>query len=234
MDRLPEWRAVEPAAADQQVSRPIPAAESEATRWRLVALVASAVAVLAGGALAASMAGPSAGVALPPVGETPPALVEPSQAPFAELEIVVDVAGAVERPGLYRLAAGSRLGEAIAIAGGYSVAVDLDLAARRLNLAERLADGAKVHVPRRGEEPAPTAAPSSPTTPTGGTGGLIDVNSADQRQLETLPGIGPVTAGKIIAAREEAPFGSVDELLARKVVGASTFEKIRELISVSP
>lgn len=233
MDRLPDWRAVEPASANQ-TSAAGPAADTETRRWRLVALAACALAVLAAGALVASMAAPSAGVALAPLGTLPPAPFEPTEAPAEEREIVVDVAGAVERPGLYRLPAGSRLGEAIALAGGYALSVDLELAGRQLNLAEPLTDGGKVHVPRRGEEPAVTIGATPPTMPTGGTGGLIDVNSADQRTLETLPGIGPVTAGKIIAAREEAPFGSVDELLARKVVGPSTFEKIRDLVSVSP
>jgi competence protein ComEA len=152
-------------------------------------------------------------------------------------DLLVDVEGAVERPGLHRLSPGSRVGDAIAAAGGYSTQVDIAAAAERLNLAQRIADGDKIHVPARGDEdwtPQPTAPAAAPEASTPTTGGLIDINTATEAQLDTLPGIGPVTAGKIIAARQEAAFASVDELLGRKVVGPATFEKIRELVTVGP
>jgi competence protein ComEA len=149
-----------------------------------------------------------------------------------EGEIVVDVEGAVVRPGLHRLPFGSRVGDAIAIAGGYSPQVDIDAAAALLNLAESLVDGAKVHVPARGEAVSATTPAREPgAAGPAGASGLIDINTATSEQLDTLPGIGPVTAAKIIAAREEAPFASVDELLSREVVGSSTFEKLRSLVA---
>lgn len=138
-------------------------------------------------------------------------------------DIVVDVAGAVARPGLQRLPAGARVGDAIEGAGGYAPRVDLAEAARTLNLALPLTDGGKILVPELG-----VAQPQA-----GGASGdgRIDLNSADQARLESLPGIGPVTAGKIIVAREEARFGSVQDLRDRGIVGESVFEQIRELVS---
>lgn len=237
MDRMPDWRPVEPTGPDGPAANDVPAEQPAGSAgWRLLALAALSIGALGAGALALSAATPDGPLDLnlgPAVAST--ALPEPGSTPAASpstAEIVVDVQGAVERPGLYRLTAGSRVGEAVAAAGGYSAAVDLDAAAQQLNLAERLADGAKVHVPRRGEPPAERPAQTS-----GGSaaaGGLIDLNTADQQQLESLPGIGPVTATKIIDARTEAPFASVDDLLARGVVGPATFEKIRELVSVAP
>ncbi|MEO7296118.1 MAG: ComEA family DNA-binding protein [Candidatus Limnocylindria bacterium] len=173
--------------------------------------------------LAAGTAGPGAG----PVGGGVLATTSPS-------ETVVDVEGAVVTPGLHRLPTGSRVGDAIAAAGGFSMRVDAAAAAATLNLAAPVADGDKVHVPLIGESvaipPGSTAPGGQP--PPGSGSSLIDLNAADGALLETLPGIGPVTAAAIIAARETAPFTSVDELRSRGVVGPSTFEKIKDLVTV--
>ena len=92
-----------------------------------------------------------------------------------------------------------------------------------------MTDGQKIHVPARGEvESLPAGATS---TPGGVAAGPIDINHASESELESLPGIGPVTAAKIIAAR---PFATIDELDTRNIVGPSTMDQIRDLITVTP
>ena len=147
--------------------------------------------------------------------------------------IVVDVAGAVLRPGVYRLPAGSRIGDAIDAAGGYDPRVDADRAADELNLASVISDGDRIRVPSRDDSPGTAAGDPGGAAQSGEAGGgLVNVNSASAAELGVLPGIGPVTAGKIIAAREEEPFAAIDDLLSRKVVGNATMEKIRDLVTV--
>jgi competence protein ComEA len=175
----------------------------------------------------------SAGVASP----------APTSALLVATDVIVDVQGAVMRPGLQRLQPGMRVGDAIAAAGGFSPQVDAAGAAANLNLAEPLIDGVKVHVPARGATPPISGGPNGgtanpspgglvqPTTGTG-SGGLIDLNLADSALLDTLPGIGPVTAAAIIAAREVTPFQSVEDLRTRGVVGPATYEGIRTLVAV--
>jgi competence protein ComEA len=146
----------------------------------------------------------------------------------AAAPLVIDVAGAVARPGIVHVPPGSRVGDAIRLAGGFGPRADLAATTSLLNLAAPLADGTKVLVPELGHgSTRPATGPSG-----SGRGGLVDLNHATQAELEELPGIGPVTAGKIIQARDEQPFGSVDELRGRAVIGPSTFDKVRELVTV--
>lgn len=142
-------------------------------------------------------------------------------APGAGL-IVVDVAGAVVRPGLHRLPAGDRVGDAIEAAGGFAPRADLSASSQSLNLAQPLEDGAKVLVPELGIDRAAVAAAADD--------GLVDINHATRAQLEALPGIGPVTARKIITARDEGRFESVRDLRSRGLVGASVFDGLKELV----
>jgi competence protein ComEA len=142
--------------------------------------------------------------------------------------LVVDVAGGVRRAGLYHLPAGSRVGDAIEAAGGFGASVDAIAVARDLNLAAPLSDGQKVVVPTRGSDVA-----SAPQASAGNARGLVDLNRASQSELEALPGIGPVTARKIIDSRTERPFAAPQDLLDRKLVGASTWEKLRDLVTAS-
>lgn len=140
-------------------------------------------------------------------------------------ELIVDVAGAVQQPGLHRLRPGDRVADAIDAAGGYGPRVDLTAAGSSLNLAQPLADGTKVVVPELGTNAAALApAPGDDR---------IDLNAADQAALESLPGIGPVTAGKIMAARAERGFTSVGDLLDRGIVGQAVYDDIADLVRVS-
>jgi competence protein ComEA len=150
--------------------------------------------------------------------------------------VLVDVEGAVRVPGLHRVPAGSRVGDAIATAGGYAESADLEAAASTLNLAEPLMDGAKIRVPQIGERPIGMDPQMDlhPATSAPLAAGLVDLNHADEAALDSLPGIGPVTVAKIIEARQATPFASLDDLVSRSVVSASVLEKIRGLATVTP
>jgi competence protein ComEA len=145
-------------------------------------------------------------------------------------ELVVEIVGAVPKPGVYRLPPGSRVADLVQMAGGYGPRVDTERAERELNLAATVKDGEHIRVPSRDDAAAASLTPGGEGPSRGG--GLIDLNTATQAELEELPGVGPATAEKIIAAREEAPFAAVDELRSRGVLGEKTFEKLRALVTV--
>lgn len=152
--------------------------------------------------------------------------------------VVVEVAGAVAHPGVFRLPTGSRIADVIDAAGGYGPRVDTTRVGQELNLAARVQDGDRVHVASRDEVAATEAAGTTGGGDRGGSGsggtdgGLVDLNLATADALDELPGIGPVTAAKILAAREEAPFTSVDDLRSRGILGEKTFERLRDLVAV--
>jgi competence protein ComEA len=144
--------------------------------------------------------------------------------------IFVDVEGAVAEPGIRELPAGSRIADAIAAAGGYATDADLEGAAAILNLAQPLSDGEQVHVPRIGEAQPGQSSPGPATAGGdggGGTTGLVDLNTATPEELEALPGIGPVTVQKIVAAREERPFTSLQDAVDRGVIHLGQLEDIQ-------
>jgi competence protein ComEA len=161
--------------------------------------------------------------------QAPPPVPAPSaSASAAVAPVLVDVAGWVRRPGVYRLPAGARVIDAIEAAGGARPGAEL----QALNLAAPLVDGTQILVPRPGEAPplpAPPAVAGSGAVP----GALVNVNTATAAELETLPGIGEVTAQAIIDHRtEHGPFASVDQLLDVTGIGDVTLENIRDLVTV--
>jgi competence protein ComEA len=142
-------------------------------------------------------------------------------------QVAVHVAGRVRHPGLVRLPAGSRVQDAIAAAGGATSGADLDA----VNLARKLTDGEQVRVPGPGDPPPPPE-PGAATTP-GTPSAPLDLNTATVEQLDTLPGVGEVTAGRIVAYRSAHPFTTVDELLEVPGIGQRRFEQLKDLVTVA-
>jgi competence protein ComEA len=139
--------------------------------------------------------------------------------------LLVDVAGWVRRPGVYEFAEGARVIDAIEAAGGARPGALL----LSLNLAAPLVDGTQILVPKEGAAPPEGGASAAP----GSVTGLVNVNTATNAELETLPGIGEVIAQAIVDHRtEHGPFASVDQLLDVSGIGDATLENIRELVTV--
>lgn len=136
----------------------------------------------------------------------------------------VYVSGAVARPGIYQLRPGDRHADALAAAGGPTDDADT----LTVNMARRARDEEQIHVPRKGDPPLSL----SSTSAVGGAT-LIDLNTASQAQLESLPGIGAVRAQKIIESRtKDGAFVRADDLVQRKLVPQSMLESIRELLLI--
>jgi competence protein ComEA len=152
----------------------------------------------------------------------PVVVVEATPAPTRspEASILVDVAGAIAHPGVYRLASGTRVVDALLAAGGMTGDADLDA----LNKAAPIHDGQRIYVPRPGE-----------TMPAGIGGGeaqlKIDLNHATAAELQSLPGIGPTTAARIVRSRGGHPFARIEELQTRGLVTARVFADIKDEVT---
>ncbi|GAB3171444.1 hypothetical protein GCM10027059_39760 [Myceligenerans halotolerans] len=145
-----------------------------------------------------------------------------SPAGAAGLEVVAHVVGAVRDPGLVELPGGARIADAVEAAGGPTDEADLS----GVNLARPVADGEQIHVPKPGETPVTSGDPGA--VPDTGGGDVVDLNTADAATLETLPGIGPALAQRIIDWRTaNGPFASVDELDDVSGIGPAVLEQIR-------
>jgi competence protein ComEA len=174
--------------------------------------------------IAEAPASASAAPASPASGEAVSDAPGASASPAAQL--IVDVAGWVHRPGVYRFDPGARVVDAVNRAGGARDGADLTL----LNLAAPLVDGQQVLVPKEGQTVA--VGGTGTTTGPGGTA-IVNINTADETTLETLNGVGPALATAIIQYRtEHGPFTSVDQLDDVSGIGPATLEKLRPQVTV--
>ncbi len=199
------------------------------SRTELVGLVAVLVVTLGGAAVwytrslpkpvqvrSAMQGGPVAAPAGPGASPSPTSTAVP---------IIVDVAGAVRKPGVYEFAEGDRVIDAIQAAGGATPKASLDA----LNLAAPLTDGVQILVPKA----APAAPVGSSVSTSGGPTQLVNVNTASATELEELPGIGEVIAQRIVDYRtENGPFASVDDLEDVSGIGEAILGDIRDLVTV--
>ncbi len=145
----------------------------------------------------------------------------------SEASVTVDVEGAVRQPGVYTIPSGKRIGDAIAAAGGLSEEADTDKIGQSVNLAAKLLDGAKLYIPKKGDS-SPVSRPGSPGS--GNTSALgISINTATASELDSLPGVGPATAKKIIDNR---PYQTLEELVRKKVISQSLFEKLKDKLTL--
>lgn len=255
----PDGTADESDSQDTSLSRWLPSASQETGpawlaairadpgRAGLFALVAVGVIAVMVTAFAMMRDKPPAVVSakLPPVQMVSSAAPSPSATPptaIADGPVVVSVVGLVHKPGLVTLQPGARIADAVTSAGGTLDGADLI----GLNMAQRVADGEQIVV---GIAPAPgeptklgsgvtpssggPGSPGSSTSSSGPAAGPIDLNSATVEQLDTLPGIGPVTAAAIVAWRDaNGKFTSVDQLADVDGIGPTRLEKLRSLVRV--
>jgi len=140
--------------------------------------------------------------------------------------IRVQVTGAVQRPGLVPLRSGDRLADALTAAGGAATNADID----DMNLARRLRDGEQVVIPEKSRRTV-AVAPVSTLAP----GARLDLNKATEAQLDALPGIGATYARRIVDSRAvDGPFKSAQDLVDRRIVPRSTYDKLRDIVMVAP
>ena len=194
------------------------------TRKQAFALAACALGVVL---LAAHLFGGSGSGSVSVEGAAAPAAhaLAPAVAARGSLALVVDVAGAVRRPGVYRLARGARVADAVARAGGATHSADT----LAVNLAAPLADGEQVLMPSRAGPGSAVAAGAEASVSAHPP--PVDLNTATAEQLDALPGIGPVTAQKIVAYREaHGPFTSLDSLDAIPGIGPARIASLRGLV----
>lgn len=146
--------------------------------------------------------------------------------------LVLEISGAVENPGVYKLPSGSRVNDLLVAAGGLSAISDRSWVDKNINKAAKLIDGQKVYIPKIDEVLGSSTSSENLSNSSGGVvlGGLININSASQKDLESLVGIGPTYASNII---EQRPYSDITELVNKKIIPQKTFDKIKDKITVN-
>ncbi len=139
--------------------------------------------------------------------------------------IKVDVAGAVETPGVYSLTTDSRVEDAINLAGGFDPKVSQEYISKTLNLSQKVSDGQKIYIPFKGEKGVVISSVSGSS----GGSGKAGINTGTSSELEALPSIGAVTASKIISGR---PYNDPYDLVSKKIISKTTYDKIKDLIDL--
>lgn len=167
--------------------------------------------------------------------ESSPLFFQEEASLSAKTKIRVDIAGEVLAPGVYEMEEGSRIIDALGAAGGLSAEADREYLSKNLNQAAKLVDGSKIYIPSVGETNSAKSSSLSHLSSLSNLSDLsgfrkmINLNTASQKELEALPGVGPVTAEKIIAGR---PYQAIEELKNRKIMGTSLYEKLKDSLTV--
>jgi competence protein ComEA len=159
-------------------------------------------------------------------GSAPPSAT--GTAPGSAVSLFVHILGAVAKPGLYQLHDGARAVDAVAAAGGFTAEADR----QQLNLARLVSDGEQIYVPKVGE--AGSGPPgSSAVGGAGAVGGKVNINTASESDLETLPRVGPTMAKRIIAWREaNGRFATIEDLMSVTGIGEKTFAELKDLVTI--
>ena len=143
-------------------------------------------------------------------------------------EVVFDIVGAVEKPGLYRLPVGSRILEGLVAAGGLAARADRNWVEKNINKAEKISDGQKIYIPEEGED---TEVKAESLKVKGSE--VANINKATAEELDTLPGIGPALAGRIIDYRiKNGGFKNTEELKLVSGIGDKLYERIKEKLTL--
>lgn len=149
-----------------------------------------------------------------------------------EKDITVEIAGSIEKKGVYKLSSGSRIEDLLVVSGGLSITADRNWVDKNINRAAKLTDGQKVYIPSQSEVISAKESDSIKVDQVvlGASGSsLININNSSQKELESLSGIGPVYAQKII---EQRPYSNIEELVSKSVISQKTFEKIKNSITI--